>query len=64
MNEAKKLRTVAKSALTRAANTIQRLKEQGHPEPEIFKASAILQATYDKVVARHEVFTILVEETY
>ena len=47
MNEAKKARTIAKSSFTRSAKSIQRLIEQGRPEPElVVKAGGIFETAY------------------
>ncbi len=62
MNEAKKARTIAKSSFTRSAKSIQRLIEQGRPEPEVVKAGGIFETAYERVLSKHEGFAILVEE--
>ncbi|CAB4035933.1 Hypothetical predicted protein [Paramuricea clavata] len=44
------------------AKSIQRLIEQGRPEPEVVKAGGIFETAYERVLSKHEVFAILVEE--
>jgi hypothetical protein len=48
MNEAKKARTIAKSSFTRSAKSIQRLTEQGRPDPEVVKTGGIFETAYRK----------------
>ena len=62
MNEAKKARTIAKSSFTRSAKSIQRLIEQGRPEPEVVKAGGIFETAYERVLSKHKGFAILVKE--